>query len=123
MHTQDVLNICATLMKVGKKPSIGLVRAKLSGKVPLAIIVKGIQQFHANPQLGIAMEGETSTLDSHKKLITGGNKETLTETCDTEMPPSCASCGHRLNTLEDKLEAIQKEVIGLQAQVRALTGS
>jgi|GEM_PF-3542958 uncharacterized protein HemX len=114
MHNQDVIKACAELVKAGKKPTVGLVRATLLNKVPLAAVVKGIQQYQVNRKLGIVMRDDTSNENSKKSKDTPAAQA-------TQHLSTCA-CENRVALLEQQLEKLTQQLIALQAQVQDLSG-
>lgn len=62
-----VIEACQSLNSQNKAPSIALVKTRLSTPLPLAVIVRGIQQFKNNPNIeikNVALETATSTADN-----------------------------------------------------------
>ena len=46
----DLISVCQTLVKEGKKPSVGLVRSRAGGNVSIPEAIKGIQSWKAQPE-------------------------------------------------------------------------
>lgn len=108
MQTQEVIQVCLALAKAGKKPSIALVKTKLSNKVKLATIVKGIQHFHVNQELGLNQE---SVEISHAN-------ETLAP--ETQSASTSCACEQKIAQLELAIASMSKQLKDLQIQVQAL---
>ena len=108
MQNNDVTNACLALVNAGKKPTIALVKTKLAGKVPLAMIVKGIQQFQNNLTSGESLVATTALEENHIDTNTTPHNE-----CD------CA-CAERLSFLEKEVLVMSAYITKLQAQVKAL---
>ncbi|MEH6711520.1 MAG: hypothetical protein V7733_09910 [Paraglaciecola polaris] len=45
----DIVSLCQSLAKEGKKPSVGLVRSRAGGKLSIPETIKGIQSWQAQP--------------------------------------------------------------------------
>lgn len=45
---QQVVNTCIALCEAGKKPSVGMVKAKLLAPLPIPIIIKGLSYWKEN---------------------------------------------------------------------------
>ncbi|WP_166425104.1 hypothetical protein [Paraglaciecola sp. 20A4] len=46
----DLISVCQTLVREGKKPSVGLVRSRAGGNVSIPEAIKGIQSWKAQPE-------------------------------------------------------------------------
>jgi len=109
MQTNDVMNACLALANAGKKPTIALVKTKLAGKVPLALIVKGIQQFQ-------------NSLAPSKSLIAEIEREEKQIDTSSSQQNECAcTCPERLTSIEKEMSVMSAYITKLQAQVKALT--
>lgn len=108
MDTQHVINACSALVKAGKTPSIALVKTKLPHKVPLAIIVKGITQYQANPNL--------ATQTSEKP------EATLAPSSEAQAVTVPCSCAHQVLQLEQQVAMLTRELTNLRTQVQGLIG-
>jgi hypothetical protein len=112
MQTQEVIQICSALAKAGKKPTIALVKTKLMNKVSLAAVVKGIQQFNANKELGISEASTLPPKDTKNTAISPANAALQSCTCEA-----------RVEQLENQLNILSEQLIALQTQVQALNPS
>jgi hypothetical protein len=45
---QQVVNTCIALREAGKKPSVGMIKAKLLAPLPIPIIIKGLSYWKEN---------------------------------------------------------------------------
>jgi len=45
---QQVVNTCIALREAGKKPSVGMIKAKLLSPLPIPIIIKGLSYWKEN---------------------------------------------------------------------------
>ena len=45
---QQVVNTCIALRDAGKKPSVGMIKAKLLAPLPIPIIIKGLSYWKEN---------------------------------------------------------------------------
>ncbi|MFQ3208464.1 MAG: hypothetical protein ACI9IT_002630 [Glaciecola sp.] len=45
---QQVVNVCIALNEAGKKPSVGMLRAKLLSPLPIPTIIKGLSYWKEN---------------------------------------------------------------------------
>lgn len=45
---QQVVNTCIALREAGKKPSVGMIKAKLLAPLPIPIIIKGLSYWKDN---------------------------------------------------------------------------
>jgi hypothetical protein len=45
---QQVVNVCIALNEAGKKPSVGMLRAKLLSPLPIPTIIKGLSYWKDN---------------------------------------------------------------------------
>nr|WP_297347936.1 hypothetical protein [uncultured Glaciecola sp.] len=45
---QQVVNVCIALDEAGKKPSVGMLRAKLLSPLPIPTIIKGLSYWKEN---------------------------------------------------------------------------
>ncbi|MGK0370328.1 MAG: hypothetical protein ACJAW1_000567 [Glaciecola sp.] len=117
MQTQDVIKVCAALVKAGKKPTIGLVRASLANKVALATVVKGIQQFQSNRKLGIVVESELVT-----DIKSAGADKATKMGVELDAPPSSSTCNceQRVLLLEQQIEKLTRQLTDLHTQVLTL---
>lgn len=115
MHTEMIIRICDQLVKAGKKPSIGLVRAKLEPKVSLATIIKGIGLFESNRLLGVS-EAEQTPENNNNQDMAPDN--TNNQTCLI-----CKNNENRILLLETQIQNMQQALINLQAQVKGLNAS
>jgi hypothetical protein len=120
MQTQDVVNACAALVKIGKKPSIGLVRAKLAYKVPLATVVKGIQQFQSTPTITIIAKNKALATSTRDILEMSADPVTDVQMKAATHEGNCVS-GDRVLYLEQQIEALSRQLKDLQTQVLALS--
>ena len=112
-HTDMIIRICENLVKVGKKPSIGLVKTKLTAKVPLAEIIRAIQVFESNQKEGISLPPEV--------LVNTKDEQSNIDKLDENAVEKCSQCKHheqRLLQLEAQVQNIQQTLINLQAQVK-----
>lgn len=116
MKTHDVTKACAALVKAGKKPTVGLVRATLMNQVPLAAVVKGIQQFQMNRNLGFAMDSEALP------EVARADKNLSGDEAHSQNIPSC-SCEQRVLHLEQQLEKLNKQLKDLHTLVMDLSQS
>jgi predicted RNase H-like nuclease (RuvC/YqgF family) len=106
MPINDVIRACESLANLGKKPTIALVKTRLGSQVPLAIVIKGIQQFQNNSEFApnMASETEPAKLNSHS-ITTAGNQ---------------CKCEDRVKRLEIEINEMKAYIKALQAQVKAL---
>lgn len=107
MQIDNVINACQVLTKTGKTPTIALVKTILRGKTPLAVIVKGIQQFQAMSALGEPLIAEIELSEQYREAET------------TEQ--SQCGCEDRITSLEKKMSQMTGYITRLQAQVKDLT--
>ncbi|MUH71918.1 hypothetical protein [Psychrosphaera haliotis] len=62
MNTNEVLAICKQLALEGKQPSVALVKTRMTGPKVLPLIIEGIKQYSANPN--IALEKHETHVES-----------------------------------------------------------
>lgn len=86
----QIVALCQTLAKEGKKPSVGLVRSRAVGKLSVPDAIKGIQSWQAQPD-----------------QLVESNKEANT----TSAEPA---------TLEDRVAKLEKQVLHLTQQLASL---
>ena len=63
MHN-EIYQIAHQLNAEGKKPSVALIRAKLSKPISLPVIVQALQQWKMSPQLGESSATQSSAAQS-----------------------------------------------------------
>lgn len=107
MQINDVIKACEALTNIGKKPTIALVKTRITGKIPLALIVKGIQQFQSNSECVPTLTSESKLTDSTIDAITDAEKR--------------RSCEDRVSSLENEIAKMSACITALQAQVKVLT--
>lgn len=104
MSIHTIIDICKTLTKEGKKPSTALVKNKLKNPLPLAMIMKGIQMYVADPKVEI----EPMPI----------KEDEVCEACP---------CAHEWRVLfgqmQSQMHTLQNEVKALQVQVKALSAT
>lgn len=86
----QIVALCQTLAKEGKKPSVGLVRSRAVGKLSVPDAIKGIQSWQAQPD-----------------QLVESNKEANT----TSAEPA---------TLEDRVAKLENQVLHLTQQLASL---
>lgn len=59
----EVIALCQTLSKEGKKPSVGLVRSRAGGKLSIPEAIKGIQSWQAQPDQTVEQLNPTEKTD------------------------------------------------------------
>jgi hypothetical protein len=106
MPIKDVISACESLANLGKKPTIALVKTRLGGQIPLALIIKGIQQFQNNSELNQTMANETAPIKQRDDSITTADKQ--------------CKCDDRVKHLEIEMDEMKDYIKALQAQVKAL---
>lgn len=108
MQTEEIISACQALAASGKKPTIALVKTKLSAKVPLAVVVKGIQQFQNTSMLGSSIMAQEEVSEQIIKSSSATYKQ--------------CNCEERIACLALKISKMEAYIISLQAQVKALAG-
>lgn len=106
MQTDEVIKACIALTNAGKKPTIALVKTKLTNKYPLALIVKGINQF------------QTSLGNDQVDQIKLDKTDPIIES-KTNDDNKCA-CSTRIEYLEKEMLRMAADIINLREQVKAL---
>ncbi|MCL1067085.1 hypothetical protein L2735_09730 [Shewanella olleyana] len=74
---EQVLAAAKTIALNGRTPTMALVKGKLGGKVPMPLLIQGLQQFKAIPKdqwqtlpdLGNALESTKPSANSESQLI------------------------------------------------------
>lgn len=119
MQTQDVIKACAALVRDGKKPTIGLVKAQLTNKVHLATVVKGIQQFKANRQLSSKVVEDNNVVATK---IANADKSVGCAS-QAKKPHNAITCGceERVLLLEQQIAKLNHQLIDLQTLVQGLS--
>lgn len=51
INNQEIIAICQQLSQQGKEPSVALIKARLSRPVPMPLIIGGLKQWRANPNI------------------------------------------------------------------------
>lgn len=51
MSSYEIISVCQQLASEGKEPSVALIKARLSNKQPLPMIIAGLKQWQANPNV------------------------------------------------------------------------
>ena len=105
MSINDVVRACESLAKIGKKPTIALVKTKIAGKIPLALIVKGIQAFQSNSEK-LNLVNKTASVEQNVDSTTSKKKQ--------------CNCEDRVRSLENEILEMKACITALQAQVKAL---
>lgn len=72
MNTSQIIQICQTLTKEGKTPSVALVKARIAGPKNLPAIIAGIKQFQSNPTM--VSKEDPNTSSSHTSLAIDGHE-------------------------------------------------
>ncbi|TLU67585.1 hypothetical protein FE810_01155 [Thalassotalea litorea] len=106
MSQQEIYRIAQQLNAQGKTPSVALIKSQLSVTLPLTTIIKGLQQWQKNPQLG-----ETTTPSSSLAAKDSVAAEDL----------SLNQVQQQFIDLQQKVQALELEVSQLKQQVKALT--
>ncbi|TKB43525.1 hypothetical protein [Thalassotalea mangrovi] len=65
MSQQEIYQIAQRLHQQGKTPSVALIKSQLTVAMPLAAIIKGLQQWQKNPKLG---ESQPELISTDKPL-------------------------------------------------------
>ncbi len=92
MSNQEIISICQQLSAQGKDPSVALIKARLSTPVPMPLIIAGLKQWRANPDIKL-------------------DKKEL------ELKPD----SNTDSTLADRVSVLEKEVEELKNIIRQLT--
>ncbi len=99
MSLQSVVRICVKLEKEGKKPSVALVKSRLSHSVSLATVIKGVQQYK---------DFELSDFEEEEDETAHLNEE----------HPQCTCFGDVIE-LKKEVSALKAQIINLQKLVQA----
>lgn len=86
---QQVVNTCISLHEAGKKPSVGMVKAKLLSPLPIPTIIKGLSYWKDN-----------------KNTVT---KQNVTQT-NTAPKPSTKDLVARVSVLENEVASLRDEL-------------
>lgn len=106
MQIDDVISACEALAIIGKKPTIALVKTKVLGQIPLAVIVKGIQTFQSNSKLPSALGSQSKQIAPAIDAKTSAEKQ--------------CNCEDRVIRLENEITKMSACITALQVQVKAL---
>ncbi|MFT4927712.1 MAG: TolA-binding protein [Phenylobacterium sp.] len=96
MHS-EIYRIAYQLSLNGRKPSVALIRARLSKPTSLPDIIQALQQWKLTPELGKPEPEKVHEPDS---------KETATTTDSADESIRLDNIEQRLEQLEDKVERI-----------------
>ncbi|WP_412971533.1 hypothetical protein [Glaciecola sp. MF2-115] len=86
---QQVVNTCISLDEVGKKPSVGMIKAKLLSPLPIPTIIKGLSYWKDN-----------------KNTVT---KQDVTQT-NTAPKASTKDLATRVSVLESEVASLRAEL-------------
>lgn len=89
---QTLLKICQQLAKQGKRPSVGLLKAKAPKQYHLSDLVAAVQHWKSNPDIVLAESPDTSESTSNDKPHSVMTKAELVE---------------KVQQLEDKLQRLE----------------
>ena len=101
-YLDTIVTICQNIRKQGSSPSVGLIKSKLTQKVPLPEIIAGLKYWQANPD---------AIPQARKYLNTTSQDESFRPT-----PLDWQLMQERVSTLEDMLTTLQAEVLALKQQ-------
>lgn len=105
MSQQEIYQIAHQLKQQGKTPSVALIKSQLSVSMPLAAIIKGLQQWQKNPALG-----ETKA----EQPI-----ETATP-ADTNASPDLATLNQQVTSLQQQVATMKVEMDELKKVIAEL---
>ncbi len=108
MSIQEVIQACQIVADSGKKPTIGLVKAQLSNRLPLALVIRGVKQYLANPSIA-KRDNETQNALSQREEAR--RAQSLEKEC---------SCTTQISLLQVQVDQLSQALIKLQAEVTAL---
>lgn len=97
----EVIEACQRINKSGSKPSIALIKTRLSTFVPLPIIIKGLTHWQANPS-----ESDELITNKATKHVQEGSPSALSKA--------------DLNALYERVSSLENAVTNLQTEVQAL---
>lgn len=104
MPIQEVIKACQRVAEKGKIPTIALVKTQLSSSLPLAVVIKGVKQYLANPSIA-AVKQQTSIVNVQKE-------EHIINEC---------KCATHIQQLQKQITQMSENITSLQAQVKALS--
>ncbi|WP_371372681.1 hypothetical protein [Thalassotalea aquiviva] len=96
----EILKAAANLAKENKKPTVALLKSRLPNSTPLALIIKGLQQWQANPRLPEREETKQNSAKSKSKT----EIESLIE---QKIAQSIAPLKQKIIELENELKRLQ----------------
>lgn len=104
MINQTLLSICFQLVKQGKQPSVGLVKAKAKSKFHLAEIIAAVQYWKTHPDWQPDNEGIIEE-QSHQADVTQTDAELILQ------------LNQRVSFLENKVMILEKVVAELKQTI------
>lgn len=94
MNNQEIISICQQLSEEGKEPSVALIKARLSKPAPMPLVIGGLKQWRANPN--VKLENKSEEQDS---------SNTPTQTLE-----------QRVGALEEEVKELKIIIAKLQAE-------
>lgn len=127
MSIDHITQICQSLKNSGKTPTTALVKAKVAPGTPLALIIKGIQQYKAS-QLEVETQSyqQTDGNNDNNTVSTGGSntKEGLPSQVNgsiEQLTQLVRSQQQRIEQLEKHNQLMQIELKDIQKKVQDLS--
>ena len=95
---QQVVNTCIALNEAGKKPSVGMIKAKLLSPLPIPTIIKGLSYWKENK----------STVTKQEIVQTN----TTQETSKTDLVQRVSLLESEVASLRDELRKLKRDRAG-----------
>jgi len=105
MSQQEIYQIAHQLKQQGKTPSVALIKSQLSVSMPLAAIIKGLQQWQKNPTLGEIKDDEPSN---------------ATDTPLADSTTDLTSVSEQITALQQQVTRMALEITELKKEITAL---